>query len=346
MGNRQDQLKPSSFPKHSLKKLDFSGPKPESHTLPFSCICTKIDGNSHSNFITLKPSNKLQLISLARGYLIRKSNTQILRSHRNYFSKNDPTNCSEIAKTNCISNVNTLHQGIQIKSKITKNKSSRNYYMYEAYEETTEKSEKTNLGNESSPSETGRSEVTEWAKQSFQNPLKYYCEFKNNKKELGIDNEDYEEDYDDLDISTKKTDCSGIKMLSGSVYYGKLKDGKPHGAGVEKWNNGKIYEGTYYNGKFSGQGILIWPDKSMYKGGFVNNNMQGYGIFKWSNGNCYEGMWKESKMHGEGKFTWSNMNKFVGEYEDGLKHGNGVFFWSDGRQIKGVWQFGKIQVCV
>ncbi|OMJ87231.1 hypothetical protein SteCoe_11073 [Stentor coeruleus] len=344
MGNSQGQQKPSSFSKLSQisqKTLNFSGPKSAARTSLFSCICTKIDDNPRINSIILNPLHQLQLTSLARGYLTRKPKTKIPKAYHSNFSKKDSNNHSEMAKLSRISTENTLSQDLKINCQITKNKPS-NYFVHE----TTEKSDKANPCNEIYSSKTMKSDITEWAKQSFQNPLKSYCEFKNNKKELGIDFETYEEDCDDLDVSTEKTGTLGIKMLNGSFYFGELKDKKPHGIGIERWDNGKIYEGTYYEGKYSGQGVLIWPDKSIYKGGFIKNNMQGYGVFKWSNGNCYEGMWKESKMHGEGKFTWSNGNKFIGEYEDGQKHGNGVFFWTDGRQIKGIWRFDKIKVCI
>lgn len=348
MGNSQGHQKISSVSKASpapQKPFNFSGPKTRPQTSVFSCLCTKIDDNPHSNSLLLNPSYQLKLTSLARGYLARRLNTQTPKVHHNRISKKESTNYSEIAKSNCISTDNTLCHDFKINYQISKNKPA-SYSAYRANEKTTKKINKKNPSYEKTPSETGNSEITEWVKKSFENPLKYYCKPKNNKKELGADDETYEEDCDDLDLSNEKTDCLGVKMSNGSVYYGELKDGKPHGMGVEKWYNGKIYEGTYYNGKYSGQGVLVWPDKSMYKGGFVNNSMQGYGVFKWSNGNLYEGMWNKSKMHGEGKFTWSNGNKFIGEYEDGLKHGNGVFFWTDGREIKGVWRFDKIQVCV
>ncbi|MFB5267818.1 hypothetical protein ACE41H_13640 [Paenibacillus enshidis] len=42
-----------------------------------------------------------------------------------------------------------------------------------------------------------------------------------------------------------------------AVYYGEVKDGKPHGKGTMKWSNDKSYSGNWVAGQRSGSGKCV-----------------------------------------------------------------------------------------
>ncbi len=61
------------------------------------------------------------------------------------------------------------------------------------------------------------------------------------------------------------------------TYSGELKDGKPHGYGVYRYN-GHQYKGAFINGKFDGFGMLKYPDGEKYVGGWKDGDKKGKGI--------------------------------------------------------------------
>lgn len=326
--------------------FSFSGIKSVAKSSCISCLCTK---NEPKPFIPLKfksLTNETSLTSLSRGYLARKLQSH-LRLSQNFIknqmillsTKPSKTN-SELSKVNYMSTEHTMNQELKVRCQM---KALKPLVPVEAYSSSQDSgSPIIKAPIKPIPSNASFSPVLKSSRDLFQkNPLNQYSTMKDNKKYLDC-SEDDEEDEDFIENSIEKNDFPGLKMSSGSVYYGELINQIPHGLGKEKWPGGSFYEGSYNNGYRTGQGVFTWPDHSFYKGSFVNNEMQGYGVFKWRNGNFYEGMWKNSKMHGEGKFTWRDGNKYIGEYSDGVKNGAGIFIWTDGKAVKGIWSKGKL----
>lgn len=91
-----------------------------------------------------------------------------------------------------------------------------------------------------------------------------------------------------------------INFKNGAVYYGDVKNGKPHGKGTMKWPGNKSYSGDWSNGKRSGQGkytaYLIENDTEIYK--------------------KYNGTWKNDTYNGQGEyveFTKINSSGYIVE---------------------------------
>ena len=57
-----------------------------------------------------------------------------------------------------------------------------------------------------------------------------------------------------------------IEYKNGSVYVGKVKDGKMNGRGTYTFSNGSKYEGEYKDGKSDGRGEYTHSDGSKYEG--------------------------------------------------------------------------------
>ncbi|OMJ79240.1 hypothetical protein SteCoe_20793 [Stentor coeruleus] len=341
------------YPKRTKPKssFNFSGIKSIAKSSCISCLCTK---NESRPFVLLKfksPSNEASLTSLSRGYLARKLRShlhlnqnflqsKVVRRQMTLISKKSSKTNFELNKVNNISTESTMNQELKVRCQM---KALKPLEPLDA-ESSSQGLESPIIKvlNKPIPSNESFSPVLKNPiDQVPRNPLNHYSTMKDNKKYLDC-SQDNEEDDDFIVNSIVNNDGLGLKTSSGSVYYGELINGIPHGIGKEKWPEGSFYEGSYNNGFRTGQGVFTWPDRSSYKGSFVNNEIQGYGVFKWRNGNSYEGMWKDSKMHGEGKFIWRDGNKYIGEYADGLKNGTGIFIWADGKAIKGTWSKGKI----
>ncbi len=103
------------------------------------------------------------------------------------------------------------------------------------------------------------------------------------------------------------------------TYFGKFKDGIPHGKGTE-----------------------IFSAEGKYVGEFKDGNRQGQGTFTYANGDKYVGEWKDDKMHGQGTYTWADGRKYVGEWKDNKMHGQGTLTYANGRVEKGIWKNGKL----
>ena len=65
-------------------------------------------------------------------------------------------------------------------------------------------------------------------------------------------------------------------LSDGSVYFGQLKNGAPHGQGRMTLPNGVLYVGQFKNSKFNGAGTLYKIDGSKVIGFFLDGFSHGY----------------------------------------------------------------------
>ena len=73
--------------------------------------------------------------------------------------------------------------------------------------------------------------------------------------------------------------CRGkTKTETGSTYRGEFKDGAPHGAGAEAWDDGERYVGEYRAGLRHGKGEYSFPNGSKYIGDFEDGYYHGQGV--------------------------------------------------------------------
>lgn len=114
---------------------------------------------------------------------------------------------------------------------------------------------------------------------------------------------------------------------------------------MELFSNGDLFIGSYKNGKFDGKGKYFWSNGSAYVGNFVDGNREGEG--KWiSNiidGDIYVGLYKRDKKEGKGKYIWNKGCVFEGSFKADLKHGDGRVHYQDGKEVKGLWEYGKLK---
>ena len=68
----------------------------------------------------------------------------------------------------------------------------------------------------------------------------------------------------------------GVAASDGSVYFGQLKNGAPHGQGRMTLPNGVLYVGQFKNSKFNGAGTLYKIDGSKVIGFFLDGFSHGY----------------------------------------------------------------------
>ena len=78
----------------------------------------------------------------------------------------------------------------------------------------------------------------------------------------------------DQSIYIAESESQGrIISPDGSVYQGRIQDGKPHGFGKSTMITGEIYEGEHRNGRFEGKGKLTLSDQSYFIGSFKNHKV-------------------------------------------------------------------------
>lgn len=117
---------------------------------------------------------------------------------------------------------------------------------------------------------------------------------------------------DTADAAKKTT----LKMKNGQVYYGEVKNGKPHGKGTMTYNKYKTYSGDWVNGKRSGEGKYTYkivsenevPDEDD-PDGFVFRMKEATTII-------YTGSWANDSYNGKGILTNQWMLKEFNSLDD------------------------------
>ena len=78
-----------------------------------------------------------------------------------------------------------------------------------------------------------------------------------------------------------------LNYSDGAVYYGEIKNGKPHGEGRMTWGKSKTYNGSWVEGKRSGQGVYktITQEtdrisETQYEGTWKNDRKEGKGVLR------------------------------------------------------------------
>ncbi|MCB2221566.1 MAG: protein kinase [Bacteroidetes bacterium] len=122
------------------------------------------------------------------------------------------------------------------------------------------------------------------------------------------------------------------------LYIGGILDGKPHGNGVQDFDNGNQYKGSFINGKRQGQGTFTWGNGMEYTGEWKTDEPNGDGIMIYDQGNWYKGQFKAWKRWGNGTYHWKSGAQYNGQWQDDKKYGYGTMKWNDGREYSGYWK--------
>ena len=160
--------------------------------------------------------------------------------------------------------------------------------------------------------------------------------------------------------------------IPGGEYEGGVKDGKPHGEGIQSFSNGLtaagefkegrlVYgtvtypSGTQYTGEFTnsnsrgpggrtvfhGQGTMTYGDGSIYVGSYKYGKKHFEGTMTWASGAKYVGNWNQGKKHWDGTFTDVSGNVYVGEFDEDKRHGQGAITFINGDKYLGEWKNDK-----
>lgn len=86
-----------------------------------------------------------------------------------------------------------------------------------------------------------------------------------------------------------------LKMANGALYYGEVKNGKPHGKGTMKWSANKSYSGEWVNGRREGLGKYIFIEE------LIDDALEQPA--KYSQTYVYNGVWKNDRKNGQGTYT-------------------------------------------
>lgn len=162
-----------------------------------------------------------------------------------------------------------------------------------------------------------------------------------------------------------------ITFPDGTVYSGRLIEGKISGSGTMTYPNGDKYAGAYKNGKRNGKGTYIWKSGDQYDGNWIDDAMSGDGTYSFADGSNVFGKFKDNKYldSEKGKYiytttsgdsvtvdfsqisklkeatytvVYSNGDSYTGTAENGKWSGKGKYTWKSGASYDGEWSDGTM----
>ncbi|HVM60500.1 MAG TPA: hypothetical protein VMV72_06485 [Verrucomicrobiae bacterium] len=145
-----------------------------------------------------------------------------------------------------------------------------------------------------------------------------------------------------LSVFHCKAQQTGVLFIAhGARYVGEVKNGKPDGRGVAKYEDGWKYEGDFKDGKESGQGELTSPDGRKYTGGFEHGAPNGHGTESWKNGQFYTGDFRDGTLEGQGTLRYADGRLYTGQFHLSVNDGMGKMTYPSGQVVEeGFWKKG------
>jgi len=137
-----------------------------------------------------------------------------------------------------------------------------------------------------------------------------------------------------------------LKMDDGSYYEGQVKNGLPHGKGIQVYSNDdnpkffKRYEGEWKNGIKNGNGKAYHSSGTYYKGNWKNGDLHGQGSMIYFNGARFDGRFEYGDAS-NGFYRYANGIQYIGDMKDGEPHGKGKRIELDGSYYETIFDEGK-----
>jgi hypothetical protein len=129
-------------------------------------------------------------------------------------------------------------------------------------------------------------------------------------------------------------DETELNFPDGSVYRGKLKDGKPDGIGFIRFRNGNEYQGSFKDGALEGHGISTSQFGDKYEGQWKNSQRNGFGKMSFRIGGAYEGEWKDDRFHGKGTIIYlGSGRRHETHFSEGVEEGAAVNIAAEQRVV-------------
>jgi len=138
------------------------------------------------------------------------------------------------------------------------------------------------------------------------------------------------------------SDIVKLELADGSSYEGQVKDGMPHGKGIQVYSNDvnpkffKRYEGEWKDGNPDGEGLGHHPNGSYFRGMWKNGDLHGFGTMSYHDGTSLEGVFENGDAV-KGIRRYDNGGYYVGEFKNGNHHGKGVYISKNKNRYEGVW---------
>lgn len=162
------------------------------------------------------------------------------------------------------------------------------------------------------------------------------------------------------------TETKALKLKTGEIYKGEIKNGLRSGFGENLWpNQSSYYIGQWLEGQSNGFGILVGTDmEEVYQGEWKSGMAEGNGIHRTKLGFTYNGSWKDDQKHGKGveegdgyryegdylsgqihgygKLKMQGKLDYEGNFSRGKFNGKGSCVWSHGGTYEGDWENGEM----
>ncbi len=121
-------------------------------------------------------------------------------------------------------------------------------------------------------------------------------------------------------------------------YIGELKNGKPSGWGIARYENGSVkrYVGQFQNGFYNGRGVLLFTDSVFLAGQWKDGKLNGQGTNYNKNGSIYFGKFADGLKNGRGMLVYKNNDFFYGDFKADKANGRCISLWSNGTILSDI----------
>jgi hypothetical protein len=123
------------------------------------------------------------------------------------------------------------------------------------------------------------------------------------------------------------------------VHVRKYLKGTMSRTGKYTWPDGSVFTGRMENGKKVGFGRFVWANGSDYEGDWENDNRHGKGTYQ-HNGICYHGSWVNDSLHGQGTISREGYSMDC-SWRSGELYGESTETNQDQEVVRKYWREGK-----
>ena len=120
-----------------------------------------------------------------------------------------------------------------------------------------------------------------------------------------------------------------LRLVEGGMYYGRIRDGVPHGEGELYYSDGSHFKGRFEEGNME-NGTLDYVNGDKYKGELREGKPNAYGTMTYADGQEYTGEWILGRRQGGCSGKFSNGEFFNGTYYQDKPSGTFTLHYKEG----------------